>query len=56
MIREVLNRMIQARAKHRLFRRTQASIAATAKVNYRGLASHPPAKITIGDGTMFEGG
>ena len=55
IMRKLAEKLLQARARYVLNRHSQVSIAATAKINYRGIARHPPSRFVIGDGSIFEG-
>lgn len=51
MIQALINWM----AKYQLRGKTEVLVAPGARVNYRGMRYRPPAKLTVGSGSMFEG-
>lgn len=54
-MRDSLNNLINLVAKRRVLGRSVCDIASTAKVNYRGMRHRPPSKLSVGDGSMFQG-
>jgi acetyltransferase-like isoleucine patch superfamily enzyme len=54
-MRDVLNKLGNLVARRQILRRSDCTIASTARVNYRGIRRRPPSKLSIGEGSMFEG-
>jgi acetyltransferase-like isoleucine patch superfamily enzyme len=54
-VRDSLNRLINLAARRQVLGRSDCSIAFSAKVNYRGIRHRPPSKLSIGDGSIFQG-
>jgi acetyltransferase-like isoleucine patch superfamily enzyme len=50
-VHSLLNRW----ARRQTESRSKLSVAASARVNFRGIYSRPPGELTIGEGTIFEG-
>lgn len=51
----MFHRLANAIAKRRVHRNSVVDIAPSAKVNYRGMGHRPPARLTIGEGSIFQG-
>lgn len=54
-MRELLTRLIEWRAKARLKKHSNQSIAASATVRYRNLTMHASSRLIIGDGSRLDG-
>jgi acetyltransferase-like isoleucine patch superfamily enzyme len=54
-MRKVAEDFLNHWAKARISKRSNLSVAPTARVNYRGTVHRPPSLLTIGEGTIFEG-
>lgn len=54
-MRGMVQRVRNHWAKVRISRRSDLAIAPTARINYRGMVYRPPGKLTIGEGSIFEG-
>jgi galactoside O-acetyltransferase len=54
-MRKVARALLNHWAKARISKRAELSVAPTAKVNYRGMVYTPPSRLTVGDGTIFQG-
>jgi len=42
-------------ARRSIEKRCELSVGRGSRVNYRGISKHPPARLTIGDGSIFAG-
>jgi acetyltransferase-like isoleucine patch superfamily enzyme len=54
-MRQLLRDWLNASARRSIGRRCQLEIAASAKVNFRAFKSRPPARLCIGEGSIFMG-
>ena len=54
-MRNSLNKLIELAAKRQVLAHAHCDIAATAKVNFRGMRHRPPSILSIGEGSMFQG-
>lgn len=50
-IRSIVNRI----ARESVAKRCELHIAADARVNFRGMRAHPPSRLSVGQGTTFQG-
>jgi acetyltransferase-like isoleucine patch superfamily enzyme len=50
-----IGKILELQAKHKVYRRCDVSISPNAKVAFRGIASNSPGKLSIGDGSIFQG-
>jgi acetyltransferase-like isoleucine patch superfamily enzyme len=50
-----LNMLMNRVAHHQIKRRAEVQVAASAKVNFRGICKRPPSRLVIGEGTIFGG-
>ncbi|MBD3729210.1 MAG: acyltransferase [Sphingomonadales bacterium] len=55
MIRKFLRQLRDDRARKRVLARCDATVAARTKVNWQGIGNRPPARLEIGEGSIFEG-
>jgi len=51
----IVNKLANMIARRQVMNRSTVHVAHTASVNWRGIRQRPPARLTIGEGSIFEG-
>lgn len=55
MLRKIINLVLERQAKRRVYNNCDVDIAPTARVRFRGMSGPLPSRISIGEGSIFQG-
>jgi acetyltransferase-like isoleucine patch superfamily enzyme len=54
-VKQLLRTLAEMFARHSVESRSSVTVAASARVNWRGIVARPPARLVIGDASIFDG-